>query len=115
MIHSNKRIQALPLDESVFKHPNDYYRRLTGRYAYNEHKNWRRSNEDIREFLIWLWNDIVDPILRAFGFGPSEILSRANLPDSRVKTSCTTQDKEPDRSKGLDPEMLTTYLELMTP
>ena len=67
----------------------------------------------MREFVIRLWNDIVDPILRAFGFGPSEILSRSNLPNSQVKRSCTTQDRKPDRSKGLDPETLITYLELM--
>ena len=112
LIHSNKRIQVLPLG-SVFEHSNDYYGRLSGRFGYNEHQNWRRSNEDMREFLIWLWDHIVDPILHAFGFGPSEILSRSNLPDSQVKTSCTTQDRKPDRSKGLDPETLTTYLKLM--
>ena len=113
LIHSNKRIQILPLDKSIFEHSNDYYAGLSGRFGCNEHQNWRRSNEDMREFLIWLWDHIVDPILHAFGFGPSEILSRSNLPDSQVKTSCTTQDRKPDRSKGLDPETLTTYLEFM--
>ena len=114
LIHSNKRIQVLPLDQSVCEHSNHCYRRLSGRFGYNEHEHWRRSNENMREFLIWLWNDIIDPILRAFGFGPSEILSRFNLPDSQEKTPCTDQDKKPDRSKSLDPETLTTYLELMT-
>ena len=113
LIHSNKRIQVLPLDKSIFENSNDYYAGLSGRFGCNEHQNWRRSNEDMREFLIWLWDHIVDPILHAFGFGPSEILSRSNLPDSQVKTSCTTQDRKPDRSKGLDPETLTTYLEFM--
>ncbi len=113
LVHSNKRIQVLPLNKSIFQHSIDYYDRLCGRFGYSKHQNWRSSNEDMRQFLIWLWDQIVDPVLHAFGFGPSEILSRSNLSDSQIKSSSLTPDRKADRSKGLDPEMLTTYLELM--
>ena len=113
LLHGDKRVQVLPLDKSIFQHSKSYYHRLCGRFGYNEHKNWRISNEDMRQFLIWLWDQIVDPILNAFGFKSSEILSRPNPPDSQVKTSCITPYRKADRSKGLDAEMLTTYLELM--
>ncbi|KAL2055299.1 hypothetical protein ABVK25_004637 [Lepraria finkii] len=113
LLHGDKRVQVLPLDKSIFQHSKYYYHRLCGRFGYNEHKNWRRSNEDMRQFLIWLWDQIVDPILNAFSFKPSEILSRPNAPDSQVKTSCITPYRQADISKGLDAETLTTYLELM--
>lgn len=64
-------------------------------------------------FLIWLWDQLVDPILQAFGFEASEILSISNLSDHQNKTSKISQCRQLDKSKALDSEMLTTYLELM--
>ena len=113
LLHGDKRVQVLSLDKSIFQHSKYYYHRLCNRFGYNEYKNWRRFNEDIRQFLIWLWDQIVDLILNAFGFKPSEILSRLNAPDSQVKTSYITLYRQANRSKSLDAEILTTYLKLM--
>lgn len=113
LIHSNKRIQILPLDKSVFQYSKDYYNRIRDRFGYNNHGDWGKSNEDMRGFLIWLWDQLVDPILQEFGFEASEILSTSNLSNHQNKTSRISQYRRMDRSKGLDPDMLTTYLELM--
>jgi len=37
LIHSNKRIQILPLDKSVFQYSKDYYNRIRDRFGYNNH------------------------------------------------------------------------------
>lgn len=64
-------------------------------------------------FLIWLWDQLVDPILQSFGFEASEILSISNLSDHQNKTSKFSQCRQLNKSKASDTEMLTAYLELM--
>ena len=113
LIHSNERIQILPLNKFIFQESKDYYNRIHDRFGYNNHGNWRKSNKDMRVFLIWLWDQVVDPILQTFGFEASEALSISNLSDNQNETSRLSQYRQMDQSKALDSEMLKTYLELM--
>lgn len=39
LIHSNKRIQVLSLDQSIFQDSKEYYSKIYKRFGYNEHGN----------------------------------------------------------------------------
>ena len=58
LIHSNKRIQILPLNKSVFQDSKDYYKRTCDRFGYNNHGDWRKSNEDMRVFFDMVMGSI---------------------------------------------------------
>lgn len=58
LIHSNKRIQILPLNKSVFQDSKDYYKRICDRFGYNNHGDWRKSNEDMRVFFDMVMGSI---------------------------------------------------------
>ena len=113
LIHSDKRIQILPLDQSIFRCSKDNYGSMCDRSGYNSHRNWNRSNKDMQSFLKWLWDQIVGPILHAFNLEPLKFLSKYELPDDLLKRICLLQQRQADLSKGLDANKLATYQNLM--
>lgn len=51
LIHSDKRVQILPLDQSIFRCSKDYYSSMRDRFEYNRHGVWDDSNRDMQIFL----------------------------------------------------------------
>lgn len=113
LIHSNKQIQVLPLDQSIFRYSKDYYRSMCDRFGYKDHENWKKSDKDMRSFLQWLWDQIVGPVLHAFNFEPLELLSEHDLPDDLVETICLIRQRQAVFSKSLDAKNLAIYQKLM--
>ncbi|MCJ1265659.1 hypothetical protein MMC22_005539 [Lobaria immixta] len=119
LIHSNKQVQTLPLDQSIFKLSGEYYEKMCNRFGYNDPEkcndpeNSVNSNKDMRDFLKWLWDQVVEPILGAFSFEPSKIPSEHHLLDDPVETACLIQHRHADGPKDPDPNRLAFYRRLL--
>lgn len=74
IIHGNGDVQTLSLGQSVFQNSSEYYVKLQNRFGYNDHGDWIKSNADMRNFLEWLWNQVVEPVLIALKLEPLKIL-----------------------------------------
>lgn len=74
IIDGNGDVQTLPLDQSVFQNSSKYYGKLQNRFGYNNHGDWAKSNTDMRNFLEWLWDQVVGPVLDALKLKPLKIL-----------------------------------------
>ncbi|MCJ1271369.1 hypothetical protein MMC22_011269 [Lobaria immixta] len=113
LIHSNKQVQVLPLDQSIFQCSEEYYDKICNRFGLNDHTDGRKSNVDMRDFLKWLWDQVVGPIFDAFNFEPLNFPSEHDLPDDLVETARLIQYRQADSPKGLDPNRLALYRRLM--
>ena len=115
LIHSNKRIQVLPLDQSIYQHSKYYYSQIHDRFGWGDNNDsaWNKANADMQSFLEWLWDEVVGPVLRAFNFESLGVLSEYNLPDSLIKAAQLTLQRHGDRSQDSNPDKLSIYQDLM--
>ena len=115
LIHSNKRIQVLPLDQSIYQHSKYYYSQIHDRFGWRDDNDsaWNKANADMRSFLEWLWDEVVGPVLHAFNFESLGVLSEYNLPDSLIKAAQLTLQRHVDRSQDSNPDKLSIYQDLM--
>lgn len=115
LIHGNKRIQVLPLDQSIYKHSKSYYSQIHDRFGWGDNNDsaWHKANADMQSFLEWLWDEVVGPVLRAFNFESLGVLSEYSLPDSLNKTAQLTLQRPVDWSQDSNPDKLSIYQDLM--
>ncbi len=109
LIYSNKRIQVLPLDLSIYQRSIDYHSQIRDRFGSGNGNDraWENANTDMRSFLEWLWEEVVGPVLHAFQFRPLEALSK------RINAPQRTIPRRVDRSQESDLDNLSQCQSLM--
>ena len=115
LIHSDKRIQVLPLDQSIYQHSQEYYGQMRDRFGFSGYDDgsWGLANIKMRGFLEWLWDQVVGPVLRAFNFQSLGVLSEYNLPDNLVKAARLIFQRQADTSQDSTLNKLSIYQDLM--
>ena len=115
LIHSDKTIQVLPLERSIFQSSKEYHARLCARFGWrgDDEALWVRANIDMREFLAWLWEQVVGPVLGAFGFEALDVLSAYTLPEGLPETARLIKQRQTEVSTGQDTNRLAYYQELI--
>lgn len=105
LVHSDTRIQALPLSQSIYQHSREYYGRISDRFGYDvkDGNTWLPANVDMRSFLEWLWDEIIGPVLHAFKLRLLESLSEYNLPENLAKAARLTVKRQTDRLQYSNP------------
>ena len=113
LIHNDKRIQILSLNQFIFRCFKDNYDNMCDKFEYNSHKNWNKFNKDMQSFLKWLWDQIIESILHAFNLESLKFLSKYKLLDDLLKRICFLQQRQTNLFKNLDANKLTIYQNLM--
>ncbi len=119
IIYGNGDVQTLPLDQSVFEDSSKYYRKMQERFGYRDHTEenrcelWEQSNTEMRSFLEWSWDQVVEPVLFACKLEPLEILYEHDLPVNRIRADDLSAPRSTNGPIYRDSDQLAILRELM--
>ena len=113
IVHGNGNVQTLPLKQSVFQNSSNYFGKLQNRFGYNDHGVWAQSNAEMRNFLEWLWDQVVEPVFNAFKLEPLKVLYEYDSPVNQIEANDLSRIRNTNGPRCPESDQLVILQKLM--